>query len=34
MMHDLIPMLIILLIVLAIITYIPWTVTFLPNLLS
>ena len=34
MMHDLIPMLLILLVVLAIITYIPWTVTFLPNLLG
>ena len=31
-MLDLLPMLGVLLVVLAIITYIPWTVTFLPNL--
>ena len=31
-MRDLLPMLGVLLVVLAIITYIPWTVTFLPNL--
>lgn len=31
-MRDLLPMLVVLLVVLAIITYIPWTVTFLPNL--
>lgn len=33
-MKDLLPMLGVLLIVLLIITYIPWTVTFLPNLLG
>ena len=32
--HDLLPMLAVLIVVLAIITYIPWTVTFLPNLLG
>ena len=34
MVHDLLPMLGVLLVVLIIITYIPWTVTFLPNLLG
>ena len=31
-MRDLVPMLGVLLVVLAVITYLPWTVTFLPNL--
>lgn len=31
-MRDLLPMLAVLLVVLVMITYIPWTVTFLPNL--
>lgn len=34
MMRDLLPMLAVLIVVLVLITYLPWTVTLLPNLLS